>query len=128
MEGFRFQDVCLTAQGLQTRVDMVNPYVSSSDAGGFHLSVFTAHELCVELGILWVHQQLGLAEKSGEVWMRECSCKIRASVRAVRDIDVVMTCEAFRVVGPMAYLHSSFRISDTQGGLFLVEQRGGLQR
>lgn len=126
-EGYCIQAARVQGDVLTASFDMVNPYVSALDRGRFHLSIFTAQEVCVELSVFWMHQRLGLRRKSGEAWMRECSCRIRHPIRAVRDLQVAMTSEQFRVVRGTAYLRVACQITDRHGGLFLLEQRGGLQ-
>ena len=131
LHGGRFQEswatdtVHIRGDSLKTSVNISNPYISTTDQGGFHLSIFSAQEFCTELILFWMFKKLALTRKAQEAWMRKCNCKISRPIRSHLGIEVVMTCKNFRVINGMAYAHALFKLSDATGGLFIVEQQGG---
>ena len=117
----------ILGNALDATVDIINPYISQADEGGFHLSIFSAQEFCTELILFWMFKKLGLPSKAQEAWMSKCSCKIHRPIRSHQDINVAMVCNSFRMINGMAYARASFRISDEREGLFIVEQHGGFR-
>ena len=124
-EHWELNAVRICGDSLETSVNIINPYISTTDEGGFHLSIFCAQEFCTELILFWVFKKLGLPGKAQEAWMRKCSCKITGPIRSHLGINVAMTCKRFRIINGMAYAHALFTISDATGGLFIVELHGG---
>ncbi|MEA5421901.1 hypothetical protein VB716_00145 [Synechococcus sp. CCY9201] len=126
-EQWCIQQVSIDGEILQAMVDILNPFSSSTDPGGFHLSVFSSQEFCAELSLFWLFKKLELPCKAQEAWMRECRCSLRRPIRSRQNIRVDMKCKSFRVIGGMAYIHARFTVRDSGDGLFLLEQRGGFR-
>jgi hypothetical protein len=126
-ESWALNTVRILGDSLETSVDIINPYTSTTDEGGFHLSIFCAQEFCTELILFWTFKKLVLPGKTQEAWMRKCSCKVTRPIRSHLGINVAMTCKSFRMINGMAYAHALFTISDGTGGLFIVEQHGGFK-
>lgn len=125
-ECYILQSVRIQDDRLDAHFDIRNPFISASDSGGFRLSIYPAQEVCGELLTIYVHKRLGLAAKLTEAWMRECRCTIRRPVRSLVNIRVEMVCSQFRIVRGMVYVRALFSLSDEKGGLFLLEQCGGM--
>lgn len=124
-EGWTIDTVHIRGDSLEASVNISNPYISTTDQGGFHLSIFSAQEFCTELILFWTFKRLALPRKAQEAWMRKCSCKISKPIRSHLGIKVAMACKSFRIINGMAYAHALFQLSDLTGGLFIVEQQGG---
>lgn len=104
---------------LQAAVLINSPYISASDAGGFHVTIFSALEVVSQLLIVYMHVWAGLEEKVREVWMVESQTR---SIEAIRDrtISVEMQATKMRKVGARIYSTVQFRVKGSSGGLFEI--------
>ena len=125
-ESWRIKSVHIQGEKLSAIVAMRSTYVSSSDAHGFHLTIFSALEFLSQLMIMYAHVWDGLAEKTREGWMVESRTR---SVRAIRDaenIQVEMTVGTIRKRGENLFCVADYRVTDDQNGLFEVHLEGFL--
>jgi hypothetical protein len=123
-ESWRIDAIEIEDGRLLAEVSMRSTYVSGTDAGGFHLTIFSTLEFLSQLMIVYVHVWAGLREKSREGWMVESRTR---SVRAVRNperIQVEMTVRKMRQRGVNLYCTADYRVTDDQGGLFEVQLKG----
>ena len=91
-EDWSFRDVQFVPNGLTALMDISSPYVSSHDRKGFHLSIFTTQEACVELLVLWTCHKACLKSKPGEAWMKEISsiALLRLEILKVFELNLML--------------------------------------
>lgn len=97
---------------LVAEIAMVETYVSDTDEGGFHLTIFSSLEFLSQLMIIYAHIWAGMDEKVREGWMVESSIKCLGSIRSATNIRVEMDVLKMRKRGPNLYCHANFTISD----------------
>lgn len=93
---------------------------SGTDAGRFHLSIFSARELDAQLGMIGIHLRLGLSEKSAEVWLLECTEKCEAAITDAADVRFEMQFHFRRSKNGKVLARRDSRISGTQGGMIHI--------
>ena len=123
-EDWKFAYIDVQDTGLLASFDVMNPFVSSFDSGGFHLSVFTAQEVCTELLIFWILKKSGQSEKAGEAWIKEMSSSLISPIRESCNIKVSLYTKKFRCGAKTLFSHGQFRLEDSIGGLFDVSLKG----
>src|SRR5262245_41101312 len=80
--------------------------------GAFHLSVPQAFLWIAQLGIIhgcWDHQ---LAEKPGEIYLREINLQCRSKINKTRSIAVAITVPVRRRVSGGCYYHGAISIEN----------------
>lgn len=117
-ESWQYQQIEVCGQVLSAMVDMVDPYVSSTDANGYHLAIFPALEILSELALIHLHYAAGLTEKTREVWMRESKVKYSRAIRIPDNILFELRARSLRNRGTVVYGEVDFTVSDASGGLF----------
>jgi hypothetical protein len=125
-ESWQIDAIEIEGERLLADVSMLSTYVSGTDAGGFHLTIFSTLEFLSQLMIIYAHVWAGQSEKTREGWMVESRTR---SVRAVRNPDhirVEMTVRKMRQRGVNLYCTADYRVTDDQGGLFEVQLKGFL--
>ena len=123
-EDWSFRNVQFVPNGLTALMDISSPYVSSHDRKGFHLSIFTTQEACVELLVLWTCHKACLKSKPGEAWMKEISSNCSAPIRDSQGIRIELDVKKSRVSNGFLYAVGCFKIEGPSGGLFNVELKG----
>lgn len=123
-ERWNLDRIEMEGKALRALVSMRSTYVSSTDAGGFHLTIFSTLEFLSQLMIIYVHKWAGQTEKKREAWMVESRTH---SVRPIRDpaeINVEMNVQSMRRRGEVLYCTAEFAVTDKFGGLFKVGLKG----
>ena len=123
-EDWRFRDVQVAQSGLTALMDISSPFISSHDREGFHLSIFTTQEACVELLVFWICQKACIQSKPGEAWMKEMSSSCSTPIRDSQDIRIELDVKKSRVGNGFLYAVGCFKIEGPNGGLFNVELKG----
>lgn len=123
-EDWKFDYIKIQDTSLLASCEVINPFVSSFDSGGFHLSIFTAQEVCSELLIFWSSKRSGQSEKAGEAWVKEMSSSMISPIRESRNIKVSLDIQNFRFGAKILFADSRFRLEDSVGGLFHVNIKG----
>jgi len=126
-EDWHFRDINILASGLTCLMDISSPYISKSDDKGFHLSIFTVQEACVELLIYWMCQKAGLKRKPGEAWMKELSAKCLEPIRDCEGVQIHLKVKKNRCGTSILMAVGSFEIVGHSGGLFAVELKGVME-
>jgi len=103
---------------------MIRIYPPGSSKKDFHLSIYLAEEMASQLMIIYGHVWAGLTEKKGEVWMLESHTKSIRSVRETEHIKVEMEVQTMRKRGKTIFGIGLYRITDDQGGLIELRQKG----
>ena len=77
-----------------------------------------------QLMIIYGHIWAGLTEKKGEVWMLESHTKSIRSVTTPEHIKVEMELQTMRKRGNTIFGIGTYRITDENGGLIELRQKG----
>jgi hypothetical protein len=117
-ERWRVHGVDIDGPRLRAQVAMESVYVSATDDGGFHLSVFATQEFVSDLLIVYLHAWAGYKRKTREVWMLESSVRSRYAIRSRDRIQVDMQVASIRKMGEKVLCTADFRVTDERGGLF----------
>lgn len=126
LESWQIVKIIIDDNKLYADISMTSTYLSSSDAGGFHLTVFSTLEFLSELMIIYAHQWAGLSKKEREGWMVESNVKLIRAIRDPENIKVEMTIKAIRKRGANLMCIALYKISDSKGGLFEASLKGFL--
>lgn len=102
---------------LNARIRMRTRYISPTDPGGFHLTIFSTLEFLSQLAIIYVHVWAGLTEKTREGWMLECSVNSKQAIRDPENIQVRMEIPSIRNIKNKIIVVAESRVFD-QDGLF----------
>lgn len=118
------RDIEISGAVLKAHVGMTSFFVSTTDSGGFHLTIFSAQEMLAQVANIYLHVFSGYTVKSKETWMRECSITCRSSVRDFENIMVELEITAIREVADTVIAQASARVYDEEGGLFTAKLKG----
>lgn len=100
---------------LKARIRMRTRYISPTDPGGFHLTIFSTLEFLSQLAIIYVHVWAGLTEKTREGWMLECSINSKQSIRDPENIQVIMKIPLIRNIRNKIIVTAESRVFDDNG-------------
>lgn len=112
---------------LEARIRMTSFFVSPTDPGGFHLTIFSTQEFLAQLANIYLHLAAGYATKSRETWMRECAISSRKVVRDPENIRVEMDFFGQKRLGDSLAAMARCRVYDDEGGLFTARLKGLLR-
>ena len=112
IDNVEIEGKCITAS-----ISMKTCYVSGTDSGGFHLTIFSALEFVSQLMIIYGHIWARLDEKTQEGWMVDSRIKSSKAIRDPLNIKTSMTIST-KKVGKHLYGTGDFKITDKLGGLF----------
>jgi hypothetical protein len=125
-ESWQVDRISVTDDMLYADVSMKSIYLSDTDDGSFHLTIFSTLEFLSELMIIYVHVWAGLEEKTQEGWMVECKARNIKAIRNPDAIKVEMHVESIRRRGKSIRIVTDCRVVDDRGGLFKVWLKGFL--
>ena len=117
-ESWEILEVNVEDRILTARVRMRSTFVSPTDPGGFHLTVFSTLEFLSQLMIIHGHVLANREEKTQEGWMLECSISSRHPIRDPENIQVRMEAVSIKVVREKILATTRSLVSDDGGGLF----------
>lgn len=123
-ESWRIDMVEISDQQMSSRVSMTSTYVSSTDPGGFHLSIFSTMEFLSQLMIIYMHVCAGLQEKTREVWMAKAQSRCIRPIRNAQEIRIEMTAKRMRRYAGKLHVEGRFTVTDAADGLMLVTLSG----
>lgn len=89
-EDWEITNIEIDDKVLTANIRMKSYYTSATDAGGFHLTIFTTLEFLSELTIIFAHKLAGLEKKTREGWMLESKISSTKAVRDPENIQVRM--------------------------------------
>lgn len=112
---------------LKARLRMTSFFVSPTDPGGFHLTIFSTQEFLAQLANIYLHVLAGYTEKSRETWMRECNITSRSAIRDPENIMVEMDFFGRKKLGDTFISMARCRVYDDQDGLFVAKLKGLLR-
>lgn len=123
-ESWQINEVIIEGKKATMDVSMIRTYPPGSNKNNFHLSIYLAEEMASQLMIIYGHIWADLTEKSGEVWMLESHTKSIRSVIRTEHIKVEMELQTMRKRGDAIFGIGNYQISDDQGGLIELQQKG----
>ena len=112
---------------LTARIRMTSFFVSPTDPGGFHLTIFSTQEFLAQLANIYLHVAAGYATKSRETWMRECAISSRKVIRDPEHIRVEMDFFGQKRLGDSLAAMANCCVCDDQDGLFTARLKGLLR-
>lgn len=124
-EHWEIDNVEIEGKCISASISMKTCYVSGTDAGGFHLTIFSALEFVSQLMIIYAHIWADLDEKTQEGWMVNSSIKSSKAIRDPLNMKTSMTIN-MKKVGKHLYGIGDFKITDKFGGLFEGRIKGFL--
>jgi len=119
--------VNVSEKALKAEIRMTSFFVSPTDAGGFHLTIFSTQEFLAQLANIYLHVQANLKTKSRETWMRECAITSRKVIRNPEKIQVEMSFLGLKKIQDSLVSIATCRVYDDQGGLFTARLKGLLR-
>jgi hypothetical protein len=117
----------VTGPMVKARIRMTSFFVSPTDPGGFHLTIFSTQEFLAQLANIYLHLAAGFETKERETWMRECAITSRKTIRDAENIQVEMDFFGLRKLGDGVISMANCRVFDDQGGLFTARLKGLLR-
>jgi hypothetical protein len=127
-ESWELTDIEVEDAMVRARVRMTSTYASPTDAGRFHLTIFSALEFLSQLMIIYMHVWNGYTRKTLEGWMIESQVTSRRAIRDPDDIRVEMEIKSIRNVRGSTLLRTFCRVTDGGGGLFEAKLKGLLSK
>jgi hypothetical protein len=112
---------------LRARIRMTAFFVSPTDPGGFHLTIFSTQEFLAQLANIYLHVAAGFETKCRETWMRECAISSRKVIRDPENIRVEIDFFGQKQLGDSLAAMANGRVYDDQGGLFTARLKGLLR-
>lgn len=125
-ESWKIDEITISGKKLTSRISMHSIYISDTDSGGFHLTIFSALEFLSQLMIIYTHVWAGLKSKSREGWMVESHTRTIRAIRNPKNIHVEMTVSTIRKRGVNLFCDARYRLTDDRDGLFEVRLKGFL--
>lgn len=125
-ESWRIEHIDVQGEVVKARIRMQSVFVSPTDPGGYHLTIFSVQEFLAQLSNIYLHLVAGAPEKQRETWMRECSIKTHRSIRDQDRIFVEMNFVNVRQLSGTVYAQATARVFDEAGGLFTAKLKGML--
>ena len=110
---------------LTARIIMRSYYISSTDSGGFHLTIFSTLEFLSQLIIIYAHVWAGLTDKTREGWMIESSISSKRMIRDPENIQVRMEVSSIKKLGANILAVTESQVFDSTG-LFEARLKGFL--
>ena len=126
-ESWKILEVTIDGNLLTARASMTSYFISPTDPGGFHLSIFCSQEILSQLANIYLHVAAGLKTKSRESWMRECTFTYRNVIRDGENIRVEMDFYRQKWMGGTLIARAKCRLTDSKGGLFEAHLNGMLR-
>ena len=112
---------------VKARIRMTSFFISPTDPGGFHLTIFSTQEFLAQLANIYLHLAAGFDSKKRETWMRECAITSRKTIRDSENIQVEMDFYGLKKLGDGVISMANCRVFDQDGGLFTAKLKGILR-
>ncbi len=125
-ESWEIEQIQVEDKRLTAKVMMTSTYVSGTDQGGFHLTIFSTLEFLSQLMIIYAHVWAGFPEKTREGWMIESKTKSVRVIRNPENIQIEMDVTRMKQRGDNLYCIANYKVTDDQDGLFEVTLKGFL--
>jgi hypothetical protein len=112
---------------VKARIRMTAFFVSPTDSGGFHLTIFSTQEFLAQLANIYLHVAAGYETKCRETWMRQSDIISRSTIRDPDNIRVDMEFVGLKRLGETLATLVNCRVYDDRGGLFTARLKGLLR-
>jgi hypothetical protein len=112
---------------VKARIRMTSFFVSPTDPGGFHLTIFSTQEFLAQLANIYLHLAAGFETKERETWMRESTVTSRKTIRDPENIQGEMDFFGLKKIGDGVISMANCRVFDNDGGLFTARLKGLLR-
>ena len=126
-DAWEILNIDIVGKVLKARLRMTSFFVSPTDPGGFHLTIFSTQEILAQLANIYLHIAAGYKVKSKETWMRESAITSRSVIRDSDNIMVEMDFIGLKRMGDSLVSMARCRVFDDQGGLFTARLKGLLR-
>lgn len=126
-DAWEILEIDISGAILKSKIRMTTFFVSPTDPGGFHLTIFSTQEFLAQLANIYLHVAAGYETKSRETWMRECSIASRKVIRDPENIRVEMDFFGLKKLGDSLASMANCRVFDDGGGLFTAKLKGLLR-
>jgi hypothetical protein len=123
-ESWRIKSVDVEGPHLRAEICMERTFVSPTDPGGFHLTIFATQEFLAQLSNIYLHLLAGSTVKNRETWMRESAITARSAIRDRNKILVEMHFFSVRKVRNTVYAKANCKVFDEGGGSFTAKLAG----
>ncbi len=124
LDGGKAQDIWvidkieISGKQLIGYVRMQSYYTSKTDGHTFHMSTITGLEIVGQLRIIYLHDYLGLTEKTKEIWFLKGSERCIKPIRDHASIRVLMECSVHFISDQGHIVNMKAKITDEKGGDF----------
>ena len=126
-DAWEILNVNISGSLLTAEIGMVSYFVSPTDPGGFHLTIFSTQEFLAQLANIYLHVAAGFETKCKETWMRECAITSRKAIRNPEKIFVEMDFFSLKKIQDSVVSMAKCRVYDDKGGLFTARLKGLLR-
>ncbi|KYJ87044.1 hypothetical protein [Sulfurovum riftiae] len=123
-ESWQINEVIIDNKTAIMDVSMSAIYPPEASKEKFHLSIYLAEEMASQLMIIYGHIWAKLTEKKKEVWMLESHTKSIRAITNTEHIKVTMDIQTMRKRRNTIFGIGHYRITDNQGGLIELQQKG----
>jgi hypothetical protein len=123
-ESWRIKSIDVDGAHLRAEISMERTFVSPTDPGGFHLTIFATQEFLAQLSNIYLHLLAGSTVKDRETWMRESAITARSAIRNRNKILVEMHFFSVRKLRSTVYAKANCRVFDEGGGSFTAKLAG----
>jgi hypothetical protein len=127
MDLWEITDVIIDDKALVAHIRMRSHYTSSTDKGGFHLTILSTLEFLSQLMLIFVQSWGGYTEKIKEGWMLESSLSCKRAIRDSEKIEVRMNLVSVKKVKGSILAVTKSKVSDSNNGLFEATLKALLQ-
>lgn len=126
-DAWEIYEIGISGPILKARIRMKSFFVSPTDPGGFHLTIFSTQEFLAQLANIYLHVAAGFEKKERETWMRESTITSRKTIRDAENIQVEMDFFGLKKIGDGVASMANCRVFDDEGGLFTARLKGLLR-
>jgi len=126
-DSWEILSVEISGKLLKAKLRMTSFFVSPTDPGGFHLTIFSTQEFLAQLANIYLHVAADFTVKSRETWMRESAITSRSVIRDPENIMVEIDFFSLKKMKGSLISLAKCRIYDDRGGLFTARIKGFLR-
>lgn len=114
-EAWEITQIDIDGKVLNAKLRMRSRYVSSTDPGGFHLTIFSTLEFLSQLTIIHAHVLAGYTSKTREGWMIESAIRSKHAIRDPENINVRMEVASIKTFKHHIIATTKSRVYDDHG-------------
>lgn len=126
-DAWEIYEIEISGPIVRAKIRMKSFFVSPTDPGGFHLTIFSTLEFLAQLANIYLHVAAGFEKKERETWMREATVTSRKTIRNADNIQVEMDFFGLKQLGDGVVSMANCKVFDDEGGLFTARLKGLLR-